>query len=171
MKRLGNLLLDTESLVIFAVIISLTFITAWIVNRYFQKQIIKRSKEQNTNLTSFLFLKHMIIAIIYLFGIGWGLLILPISKNFAHSLLAGAGASTIIIGFASQQVLSNMISGIFIIINKPFIINDIIEIQGNKGKVVEITLHDTIIESEKNEKIIIPNSMISNSIIKNTIRP
>ena len=169
MKKLTNLFNDTESLIIFGVIVGLTFVIATIVNRYIFKNLIYKNKVLGTDVTSFIFLKNIILLTIYLVGIGWGLLTLPITKNFAHSLFAGAGATTLIIGFASQQVLSNLISGVFIIINKPFKINDIIEIQGNNGKVIEITWHDTIIEDENSVKTIIPNSMISNSIIKVTV--
>ena len=63
--------------------------------------------------------------------------------------------------------MSNILSGTFLIINKPFKINDIIEIQSNHGKVLELNLHDTIIEDEEGNKIIIPNSLISNGVIKN----
>jgi len=168
MKRLKSMLADPESLIFFGVIIGVTIVIAFIVNRFFKTRLTKETKEQSKSITSFLFLKHFIIATIYFVGFGWAFLTLPITKTFAHSLLAGAGASTIIIGFASQQVLSNMISGVFIILNKPFKIHDFIEIQGNHGQVVEITLHDTIIENEQNERIIIPNSMVSNSIVKNT---
>ena len=170
MKRLENILADQESLIIFGVIIVATIIAAFLVSRFFKTKLIKKDKEPSVNLTSFVFLKHFITATIYLVGFGWAFLTLPITKTFEHSLLAGAGASTVIIGFASQQVLSNMVSGIFIIINKPFKINDLIEIQGNHGKVIGITLHDTIIENEKNDRIIIPNSMISNSAVTNINR-
>ena len=57
-------------------------------------------------------------------------------------------------------------SGAFIVLNKSFKINDFIEIQGNKGKVIEITWHDTIIESETKEKIVIPNLLITSTIFK-----
>ncbi len=63
-------------------------------------------------------------------------------------------------------MLSNMMSGIFIIINKPFKINDRISIQGNGGSVVEINWHDTVIKDDKNVRIIIPNSLISNNVVK-----
>ena len=168
MKRLSLLLNDTESLIIFGVIVLLTFIVATIVNKYIFRNLINKNKVLGSDVTSFIFLKNIILLTIYLVGIGWGLLTLPITKNFAHSLFAGAGATTLIIGFASQQVLSNLINGVFIIINKPFKIGDQIEIQGNIGKVVEITWHDTIIENENSVKSIIPNSLISNSIIKVT---
>jgi small conductance mechanosensitive channel len=165
--KISNLLADTESLIIFGVIVAATIIFATFVNKYFLKKIKNKTEELSVDLTSFMFIKRIITLTIYLVGIGWGLLALPITKNFAHSLLAGAGATTLIIGFASQHILSNMMSGIFIMLNKPFKINDRIDIQGNNGKVIEINWHDTIIENENSDRIIIPNSVISSSIIKN----
>ncbi|MDQ6845839.1 MAG: mechanosensitive ion channel family protein [Bacteroidota bacterium] len=167
MKKLGHILSDSESLIYFAVIIVGTIICATLVNKYLLRKLIHKTNESNVDLTNFIFLKHIIILVIYLVGIGWGLLVLPITKNFAHTILAGAGATTLIIGFASQQVLSNMMSGIFIIMNKPFKINDRISIQGNEGRVVEINWHDTVIEDDTNDRIIIPNSLISNNVVKN----
>ncbi|MFC2100928.1 hypothetical protein ACFLRZ_03765 [Bacteroidota bacterium] len=116
MKTLNRIFADTENIVIFGVIIGFTIIIALLTNRAINRRLIKKARAQNSDITSFIFLKHFIIATIYFIGIGWGLLTLPITKTFAHSFLAGAGASTLIIGFASQTVLSNMVSGIFIII-------------------------------------------------------
>ena len=160
------MLSDTEALILFGVIIVATIIVASIVNRYFLRRLTKRKIELNIDMTSFLFIKHLIVLTIYFVGVGWSLLILPVTKGFAHSLLAGAGATTLIIGLASQQLLSNLMSGIFIILNKSFKINDIIEIQGNKGKVIEINWHDTVIENENKETVVIPNSLISNGLFK-----
>jgi len=144
----------------------MTILFASIVNRYFLKRITKRKIEQKIDATSLIFIKHLIVIIIYFIGIGWGFLILPITKGFAHTLLAGAGATTLILGLASQQILSNLMSGIFIILNKSFKINDVIEIQGNIGKVNEMNWHDTIIENENNDIVVIPNSLISNGLYK-----
>ena len=166
MKRLKNLMSDTEALILFGVIVIATILVASIVNRFFLRRLAKRKIEQKIDMTSFLFLKHLIVLTIYFVGVGWGLLILPITKGFAHTLLAGAGATTLILGLASQQILSNLMGGIFIILNKSFKINDVIEIQANKGKVTEINWHDTIIENENKDTIIIPNSLISNGLYK-----
>ena len=59
-----------------------------------------------------------------------------------------------------------MMSGIFIVLNKSFRINDIIEIQGNRGKVIEIKWHDTIIENENNDRIVIPDLLITSTILR-----
>lgn len=167
MKRLDNLLTDSEALLYAAIVFGLTIVVATLVNTYLFRKVHKKAKESDVDPTNFIFLKNIIVLTIYLVGIGWALLILPITKNFAKTILAGAGASTLIIGFASQQVLSNMMSGIFIILNKPFRVNDRIMIQGNEGRVVEINWHDTVIEDDKLNRVIIPNSMISNNVVKN----
>ena len=167
MDKTKDLITDTESLIIFGVIIVATLIIASLIGRYLQRILIRKIEDQNIDITSFIFLKHIIVATIYFFGFGWALLTLPISKNFAHSLFAGAGVSTLILGFASQQILSNIMSGVFLIIKRPFKINDIIEIQGNRGKVIGLDLHATTIEDENSDEIIIPNSIVSNGIIRN----
>jgi small conductance mechanosensitive channel len=165
--KISHLLSDTESLITFGIIVAVTIIVAAFVNRIFEKKFKNKNKELSVDLTSVMFVKRIITLTIYLIGIGWALLALPITKNIAHSLLAGAGVTTLIIGIASQQILSNMMSGIFIMLNRPFKISDTIEIQGHSGKVLEINWHDTIIENENRERIIVPNSIISSNILKN----
>ena len=100
--KIRNLLSDTESLIVFGVMVVTTIIFAALVKRIFLRKLINKNKEMSIDHTSIMFIKHIITLTIYLVGIGWGLLVLPITKNFAHSLLAGAGATTLIIGFASQ---------------------------------------------------------------------
>ena len=166
-NRIQTLLADSESLLIFGITVIVTILIATIISQYLNKKLKKRAIQQNADVTSFFFIKGVVVATVYLFGFGWALLSLPIAATYAHTLFAGAGVSTIILGLASQQVLGNIMSGLFLIIKKPFKINDTIEIQGNRGKVVELNLHDTVIEDEEQNKIIIPNTLISNGVIKN----
>lgn len=161
------LIADSESLITFGIIVVSTIILAFIVQKYIKRKLQKKVVNENFDFTSFTFIRHIIVATIYLFGFGWALLSLPISATFAHSLFAGASVSTLILGFSSQQVLSNVMSGIYVVIRKSYKINDVIEFQGNRGKVIEINLNETIIEDADMNKIIIPNSLISNGIIKN----
>jgi small-conductance mechanosensitive channel len=64
----------------------------------------------------------------------------PALNNFSTALFSAAGFTAAVIGFASQKALSNIISGIFILIFKPFRVEDIIEINSeNKGTVEEVT--------------------------------
>ena len=55
-------------------------------------------------------------------------------ESILVTALAGAGVMGIAIGFAAKDVISNMLSGIFINIDKPFRIGDIIEVKGVGGQ-------------------------------------
>ncbi len=166
MEKIKNIFADTESLILFLVIVGLTILLAFLLSKYLQRLLLEKTKGHQVDITSFIFLKHMIVAIVYFLGFGWALLTLPITRTFAHSLIAGAGATTLILGFASQQFFSNLFSGIFLILNRPFKINDTIEFQGSKGTVIEISLNSTIIQDENGDDIIIPSSKILGDKIK-----
>ena len=69
MKRLNSLFSDTESLIIFGAIVLATVIFASIVNRYLLKKLIDKNKKSDTDITSFVFLKNIVLLTIYLVGI------------------------------------------------------------------------------------------------------
>ncbi|MDX1286125.1 MAG: mechanosensitive ion channel family protein, partial [Draconibacterium sp.] len=74
------------------------------------------------------------------------------------------------IGFASQKVFANILSGIFILLFKPFSVRDTIELKSDmlKGVVEEVTLRHTVIRDYENRRIIIPNSLISETTLVNS---
>ena len=150
----------------FLVVGIFTILIATFLSKFLQKKIVEKTKEHQIDVTSFFFIKHLVVAIVYFLGFGWAMLLLPITRTFAHSLLAGAGATTLILGFATQNVFNNLISGIFLVLYRPFKINDLVEIQGNIGTVIEINLNATILKDENGDKIIIPSSLIVNNKIK-----
>ncbi|MBN9282956.1 MULTISPECIES: mechanosensitive ion channel domain-containing protein [Flavobacterium] len=164
---IDTVLSDTETLIRFAIICGATLLFSYFFNLYLKRLILKKSGIIDNDPTNYVFFKHFATAVIYLFGFGWALLTLPIAKTYGHSLLAGAGVTTLIAGFASQQALSNIVGGIFILIFKPFRVNDYIEFQGKSGRVMEVNLHDTIIQDDAGNTIVIPNTLLSNGIITN----
>ncbi|MBU4491280.1 MAG: mechanosensitive ion channel family protein, partial [Euryarchaeota archaeon] len=73
-------------------------------------------------------------------------------------VLAAAGILGIVIGFAAQTSVSNIISGFFLIADKPFEIGEAIEIDGQAGVVLDISLLSTRIRTFDNRYLRIPNS-------------
>lgn len=150
-------------------ILAITFIFARVVNWVYKKVLDRSEKEGDEHLTTYKFIGNSISAIIYAVGISFAIWNIPFLKPIAQSLVAGAGILAIAVGFASQQSLGNIISGFFIVISQPYRINDRISFpDGLSGVVEDIGLRHTVIRNFENQRIIIPNSIISNQLLINS---
>ena len=81
--------------------------------------------------------------------------------------LAGVGVAGIAVGFAAQDSVANVISGILIFWDKPFEVGDWIESEGQYGKVQNITLRTTRIRTPQNTYIVVPNKRIIDEVLEN----
>lgn len=94
---------------------------------------------------------------------------IPSLRTVGTTLLTGAGVIAAIVGFASQAAFSNIVSGFFLVIFKPFSVGDRIKVgQLYTGDVEDINLRHTVIKDFENRRVIIPNSVISNETIINS---
>ncbi|MBL7814914.1 MAG: mechanosensitive ion channel family protein [Saprospiraceae bacterium] len=170
MEFIKKLLPDKyESLAIFILIILLTVLVEWVSRRAVNRFIRKSSQDINSDPTNYKFLSNALRGIIYSIGIMLAVREYPPLRAVAGSLLAGAGILAVAIGFASQQAFSNIISGIFLVIFKPFRVNDRLRVKDiYVGVVEDITLRHTVIRDPENRRIIIPNSVIATEVIVNS---
>lgn len=76
------------------------------------------------------------------------------------AMLGAAGIAGVAIGFAAQTSISNVISGLFVITERTFKINDIIEVSGTMGTVQSINLLSVILKTFDNQYVRIPNETI-----------
>lgn len=167
MDKFNQLLPDRfESTAAFFIIIFFTLLANWLSRRTFNR-LMKKSSDSDV-LTNFKFVGNALSTIIYSIGIIFIIREFPPLRTFAGSLLAGAGILAAIVGFASQQAFSNIVSGIFIVMSKPFRVNDRLKIKEIYSGVVEdITLRHTVIRDFENRRIIVPNAVIANEILVN----
>tara|TARA_R100001377_G_C3194089_1_gene111814 strand:+ start:1114 stop:1977 length:864 start_codon:yes stop_codon:yes gene_type:complete len=87
-------------------------------------------------------------------------------------LLGAAGIFTVAIGFASQTSASNLISGLFLMIERPFSIGDVIKVNDNAGEVISIDLLSVKLRTFDNLFVRIPNeSMIKSAVTTMTKFP
>ncbi|MGX1023877.1 mechanosensitive ion channel family protein [Psychroflexus sp. MBR-150] len=151
------------------VIIIITLALGLIFNRFYFSLFKRRSIYLKNDPTKYNFLGHLLTALIYIIGFSLAIISVPQLKALATSLLAGASILALGITFASQQALSNIVSGIFIVIFKPFRVNDRLIVRDTLSGIVEdITLRHTVIKNFENRRIIIPNSVISNEVLINS---
>ena len=149
-------------------IIVITIVLGYVFNKVYSRIIKNSTKEMNNDPTNYKFLKHLILALIYVVGLSLAVYIIPSLRALAGSILAGAGILAISVGFASQHALSNIISGFFIVVFKPFKVNDRLIVRQFSGTVEDITLRHTVIRDWENRRIVIPNTLISDEIIVNS---
>ena len=162
-----SILLQLSQIALAFFIIILTFVIVRVFRSFFERFILNSTNIINNNPTSYQFAKHIIIAFIYLIGFSIAIYAIPALRTLSTSLLAGAGILAVAFGFASQAAFSNIISGLFIVIFRPFSVKERLIIDGNFGIVEDITLRHTVIRNNENKRIIIPNAIISEKVIIN----
>lgn len=156
--------------IIFAVIIlSVAFVIGRIIRFVLGRFLKASAKKLKVDPTRYNFFKNAVDFIILLIAIIIIFRSIPALQVFSTTLLTGAGVLAAIVGFASQSAFSNIISGIFLVIFRPFSVGDRVKIgQMYNGDVEDITLRHTVIKDFENRRIVIPNNVISNETIINS---
>jgi len=150
------------------IIILVMILFAKLVRRGLRKHFERTKTKGTFDKTNYQFLSNGVSFFFFLLGVLLIFYTIPSLKALGLTLFAGAGIFAAIVGFASQAALSNLISGIFIVLFRPFRVGDIIKIESlNWGTVEDITLRHTVIRSFQNERYVIPNSVVSSDTILN----
>ena len=157
-----------ENFLEFLGILSATVLIAFLFQKLYTRFILRSTLVLKNDPTNYKFLKHAIVGVIYIVGIAIAVMRIETFKAVATTLLTTAGILAVAVGFASQHALSNIISGIFIVIFKPFRVNDRIVLKTDlMGTIEDITLRHVVIRDFENRRIIIPNSIISDEVVTN----
>jgi small-conductance mechanosensitive channel len=82
-------------------------------------------------------------------------------------LLGAAGVLTVALGFASQTSVSNLISGLFLITEQPFVVGDVIKVGETTGTVISVDLLSSRLKTYENIMVRIPNEVLMKSQINN----
>ncbi len=148
-------------------ILIVTSILVKVMRVAMQHYFKRTSKKLHVDATKFKMVTNILTAGIYILGLVVAASTIPQLKMASISLLAGAGVFAMIIGFASQKAFSNIISGIFITIFRPYSVGDLIKVGDYTGKVEDLTLRHTILKTWDNIRIVIPNSSMDDKDIVN----
>ena len=147
-----------DNLFLILVKIVLIFISGAITYKIYLHFINKSHEKWDLDLTFISILNEIVKYTIIIIGISFILALFGIDLN---AILVSLGVVGIALGFASKDIVSNLISGLFILFDKSFKVGDSIEINNQKGKVEKLGLRTTQIITADNSQIIIPNSSFS----------
>jgi small conductance mechanosensitive channel len=170
-KNLENLLdkwqlsiLDFIPKIFLAIFIIVVFyFIAKLLRRLYLKFYPKVFKKQN-DITKVI--SEVVYFLFLLSGIFLALEVLGL-ESILTKLLAGAGIIGVIAGFAFKDIASNAFAGILLNIQRPFGINDWVEIDANFGTIKEVGLIATSIKTISGQEVFVPNQLIYNNTFIN----
>ncbi len=153
--RLTELAVDLIiGLIVFAIIYIL-----WLILRRLLHTALERARVDRT-AASFL---EMVAKYGFL-SIG-GIYALNAAGINTSALLASLGIAGLTIGFAARDALSNLISGVLIYLDRPFVIGDLVEIEDRYGRVDKITLRSTRVVTVDGKMLAVPNTEVINKTV------
>jgi len=139
-------------------------VVGWTVARWIRR-LARRGLERSrtdpvlvgflSGLTYYGVLVFVGVAVLGLFGIQ------------TTSFVAVLGAAGFAVGLAFQGTLGNFASGVMLLIFRPFTVGDVVETGGTSGAVRELGLFTTRLDTPDNVRVLVPNSAIFGSVIKN----
>jgi potassium efflux system protein len=141
-----------------AVMVVTTLVRGWIRNTLLPRTTLD-SGLQNSIATMIGYAGVLLASAIGLFQIGLNL------QNFAIV----AGALSLGIGFGLQSIVSNFVSGLILLAERPIRVGDIIAVAGEEGFVRRISVRATEIETYDRATLIIPNSQLITGVVKNWV--
>ncbi|MFW6259555.1 MAG: mechanosensitive ion channel family protein, partial [Tangfeifania sp.] len=132
------------------------------------------SKENNLRSrkfqTQFNILERIVVFLIVLISIGLVLMLFDEVKRIGVSLFASAGIAGVIIGLAAQRVIGAVLAGIQIAITQPIRLDDVVIIEGEWGRIEEITLTYTVVRIWDQRRLVVPSTYFFEKPFQNWTR-
>jgi len=145
----------------FVLILSFSIIISRIITLYLRRSFKdKVSKDAGETILKLFYYGTIIIVFIA---------VLPLTGLDPSGLLLAGGITGIVLGFASQNIVGNLISGVFLMIEKPIKIGDQVEISGTSGFVTDIRIISTLIRTYDGLLVRIPNQQVFTTNITNVV--
>ena len=140
------------------------FVAFWLVARIGQAVIAYAAPRVRADTGVVLLLSRVYYYSVLIFGI---VTALGASGVDVTALVAGLGLTGFALGFALKDVLSNLLSGIMLLLYRPFNIGDRIRMGEFEGTIQTIRMRDTLVNAPDGRLIIIPNTKLITEVVVN----
>jgi small conductance mechanosensitive channel len=138
----------------------------WLI-RIFNRLIKKKFTRYNFNPSLRYFLQNLIAITLQVLLILLVMQVAGIQLTFFTAIVAGLSVAA---GLALSGTLQNFVSGVLILLLRPYRVGENINTQGQEGTVTSIQLFYTVVKTFDNKNIIIPNGKLSNDVVINLSR-
>jgi small-conductance mechanosensitive channel len=149
------------SFVLFFIVVYLSFYISSLLEGIFYDEQRSAESTSKTGIGSIVVLLRFLILSAGFF-VGLFVAGIPLS-----SLNLFVGALGLGIGFGIQQLVNNLLAGIIIAFEKPIYVGDVVEVEGMKGRVTDIGLRATRVDTTDGAELIIPNGELTSRTMKN----
>ena len=147
---------------------------AWVLTRAINigfKRVVERDRKRGTlnpeTATQLALTRRLLNIGVWITAVAIGLSQFDELKIISTSLLASAGLSGLIVGFAARGTLGNTIAGLTLSVTQPIRIGDDVEIRGERGVIEDIHFTFTVLRLGDGRRLIIPNETLATEVIKN----
>lgn len=128
---------------------------------------LSRDELSQATVTRLRLVRRLLAAVIVLVGLGLALAQIDQLRPLANTLLASSAVVGITVGLAARGPLANAVAGMMLATVQPFRIGDVIEWDGNRGRVEDITLTYTFIRLPSGHRLVVPNEAIASGPLEN----
>jgi small-conductance mechanosensitive channel len=125
------------------------------------------SQVSRSTKTRLRFLRRLVFLIVFLVLAAIALSQFTELKRLAAGVLASTAVLGLIVGFAAQHTIGNMVAGVQLAVSQPFRIGDRICFDENEGRVTDITLSYTYVDPGDGSSVVIPNQLLVEGIVHN----
>src|SRR5438876_2021896 len=101
-------------------------------------------------------IRKIIVTAVVIIATGSVLMLFDPVRQFGTSILASAGIAGVVLGFAAQKTLGNVLAGIQIALTQPLLIDDIVVVEGEFGQIEEITLTYVTVRTWDLRRLVLP---------------
>ena len=133
---------------------------------YLHKDNIKERKIH----TQAIFLEKILVVVVWVVGLSFALLTMDQLKGMGTKILASAGVLSVVVGFAAQKGLANLIAGFQIAFTQPIRIDDVVIVEGEWGRIEEITLTYVVVKIWDWRRMVLPVTYFTQQPFQNWTR-
>jgi small-conductance mechanosensitive channel len=158
-----------------AIFYALIFFTLAVLASHFVRRLMRRivgkNRRPSSDQTVIVFLSQFVQVAAFVIAAMLYCHLIPALRSLGTAILTTASVASVVLGLAAQNTLGNLIAGISLILYKPIRLGDKVQVNAPTGQetaiVESISLGYTILNGSADQKIIIPNSIMANSVIIN----